>query len=68
MYLDGTIPHPRGTVVNLRFTLPGDSEPIAVKGEIVGEPDEERLGMHVRFLELPEAAAARLKKFVETGT
>ncbi len=40
IYLDHTIPHPPGTVVQLKFTLPGDSEPISVMGEIVGKPDQ----------------------------
>ncbi len=58
IYLDGTIPHPRGTIVQLRFTLPGEDETVSVRGEIVGEPNEERLGMHVKFL--PEDLKGRL--------
>lgn len=67
IYLDGTIPHPRGTVVNLRFTLPGDVEPVLVRGEIVGEPDANRLGMHVKFLTTDSNAAVleRLRAFLE---
>ena len=52
MYLDKSIPHPRGTTVQLKFTLPDETEPICVDGEIVGEPEVERLGMHVRFTNL----------------
>src|SRR5262249_59895511 len=43
--LDHTIPLPLGTVVNLTFTLPGDSAPVQVHGEIVSTagPDELRM-------------------------
>jgi hypothetical protein len=66
LFLDGTIPHPRGTIVQLRFTLPGEAEAIDLRGEIVGDPDEERLGMHVKFLglEAEPAIAGRLRGFV----
>ncbi len=69
MFLEGTIPHPRGTVVQLKFTLPGDSVPVEIRGEIVGDPNEERLGMNVKFLGLDDDANAalreRLRKFVD---
>jgi hypothetical protein len=67
IYLDGTIPHARGTFVQLRFTLPGTEEPLSVRGEIVGEPDEERLGMHVRFLaeDLEGPLGETLRSYVE---
>lgn len=67
LYLDGTIPHPRGTIVNLRFTLPGDDAPFDLRAEIVGEPNEERLGMHVKFLDedLGGSQRERLRAFVE---
>lgn len=67
MFLDSTIPHPKGTIVHLKFTLPGDTEPVNVRGEIVGDPDETRLGMHVKFLGLEDdpKLAERLKAFVD---
>lgn len=67
IYLDGTIPHPRGTIVQLKFTLPGQAEPIEIRGEIVGEPDEKRLGMHVKFVDLDQnpAVRERLREFVD---
>lgn len=66
IFLDGTIPHPRGTVVNLRFTLPGESEPLQVRGQIVGEPSADRLGMHVQFLDVADDSplARRLEEFL----
>lgn len=70
IYLEGTIPHPRGTIVNLKFTLPGDTDAIKVRGEIVGEPDEDRLGMNVKFLSLDETPGLtdRLKSFLAKGS
>lgn len=66
IFLERTIPHPTGTVVNLRFTLPGDDKPISVRGEIVNTgTDGEELGMGVRFLELEASASERIRRFVE---
>src|SRR5262245_51696807 len=66
IYLDGTIPHPKGTVIQLKFTLPGENEAVEVRGEIVGEPMEERLGMHVKFLDAEKDASLveRIRAFV----
>ena len=65
IYLDGTIPHPKGTFVRIKFTLPGEQEPLAFQGEIVGQPDASRLGMHVRFVDLDtNPGAARLREFL----
>ena len=67
IYLDGTIPHPKGTHVQLKFTLPGEAEAVEVRGEIVGDPQEERLGMHVKFLEMERNAGLRerIRRFVD---
>lgn len=67
IYLDGTIPHARGTVVQLRFTLPGEADAISIRGEIVGEPNEDRLGMHVKFLaeDLAGPLGDKLRNYVE---
>jgi hypothetical protein len=65
LWLDGTIPHPRDTKVQLRFNLPGEEEVIEVRGVIVGDPDEEHLGMHVKFEGLSSDLEARLRSFVE---
>lgn len=68
LFFDRTIPHPNGTVVNLRFELPGADGPaqssIEVKGEIVNTPEGGGLGMGVRFVDLPAEARARIEKFV----
>jgi hypothetical protein len=48
--LDHTIPLPVGTMVNLTFTLPGDSAPVKIAGEIVSNAGPEILRMGVKFL------------------
>ena len=64
LFLDRTIPHPVGTVVRLRFTLPDGSGPIDTRGEIVNAEDGSRLGMGVKFLDLPDDARARITELV----
>jgi uncharacterized protein (TIGR02266 family) len=64
MYLDHTIPIPLGTKVKLRFTLPGDSVPILVTGEIVSISSEESLGMGVKFVGVEPEAQARIDAYV----
>jgi hypothetical protein len=68
VWLEGTIPHPRGTRIELSFTLPGDAQPIVTAGEVVGEVDEAHLGMHVRFLDVGVTGPvrARLESFLAT--
>lgn len=69
LYLQRTIPHPRGTVVNLRFTLPGEQNPIELRGEIVNVGEhEDDLGMGVHFVDLDNAVRARLTAFIARST
>ncbi len=66
IFLQRTIPHIKGTKINLRFTLPGDTTPINVRGEIVnvGEHADD-LGMGVKFIDLNDEDQERIKSFVE---
>ena len=66
IYLEHTIPMPRGTEVRLVFTLPGDGESLVVRGVIVnvGESVNE-LGMGVKFVDLSAANQVRIKAFVQ---
>src|SRR5215218_1929099 len=45
LYLDQTIPLPIGSKVKLRFTLPEDTAPVTVSGQIVSINSRDRLGM-----------------------
>jgi len=66
VFLDRTIPHPLGTVVNLQFTLPDDSHPVRVKGVTVniGETSQD-LGMGIRFTDLSEHDRQRLVTYID---
>jgi uncharacterized protein (TIGR02266 family) len=66
IFLQRTIPHTRGTEINLRFTLPGDASPVKVRGEIVNVGDHaDDLGMGVKFLDLADADRKRIETFIE---
>jgi len=66
IFLERTIPHSKGTVVNLQFTLPDESTPIKVKGEIVNVGDDPtELGMGVKFIDLDDNARQRIQQFIE---
>ncbi len=69
IFLERTIPHARGTVVSLQFTLPNDTSPIKVKGEIVnvGEASNE-LGMGIKFLDLAEGDKQRIQAFIDRAS
>lgn len=69
IFLERTIPHAMGTIVSLRFTLPDDTVPIEVKGEIVniGESAED-LGMGIKFVELKDEDSERIRAFIERAS
>jgi uncharacterized protein (TIGR02266 family) len=73
IFLEKTIPHPIGTVVQLEFTLPGDDQPIKVAAEIVNalarprQPQEgsgDALGMGLKFLALETSQAERIERLI----
>jgi uncharacterized protein (TIGR02266 family) len=64
LFLEGTMPHPPGTKVKLRFQLPGDDEPIEVDGEIAAPSKEDDLGMGVRFIDLSDRDRERIESFI----
>ena len=64
IFLENTIPHPKGTVVNLQFTLPGDTTPIKVRGEIVNAAASDELGMGIKFIQVDPGAERRIADFV----
>lgn len=61
VYLDRTVPHPEGTLVNLRFELPGDERPIECQGRIVfPRGAEDDFGMGLEFVGLKPADEKRI--------
>ena len=65
IFLENTIPHPKGTVVNLQFTLPGDTVPIKVRGEIVNAAASDELGMGIKFVDVEPDVERRIAEFVQ---
>jgi uncharacterized protein (TIGR02266 family) len=66
IYFEQSIPHALGTVVKLRFSLPGSEAVIEATGEIVNTPTEkDGLGMGLRFLELGAEDRASLEAFTK---
>ncbi len=59
-----TIPQPVGTIVNLRFALPGDASEIRCEGKVVSAP-EGGLGMGVEFEDLAEDDRRRIERLIE---
>src|SRR4051812_590795 len=62
--LDHTIPLPLGTVVNLTFTLPGDSGPVKISGEIVSTAGPEELRMGVKFIDITDEARSKIDAYL----
>lgn len=57
--------HPIGTVVKLRFALPGDDTPLEVEAEVVAvKPDENRLQSSMKFVDISEETRRRIRDFV----
>jgi len=65
IFLENTIPHPKGTVVNLQFTLPGDTVPLKVRGEIVNAAASDELGMGIKFVDMEPDVERRIAEFVQ---
>jgi uncharacterized protein (TIGR02266 family) len=62
--LDHTIPLPIGTIVNLTFTLPGDSGAVKISGEIVSTAGPEELRMGVKFVHISDEARQRIDAYL----
>ncbi len=60
-----TVPHAPGVVVNLRFTLPGEAEPIECRGEIVSALGGDGMGMGVRFVDIRPDDRKRIEELVD---
>lgn len=66
IYFEQTIPHALGTVVRLRFSLPGNESLIEAQAEIVNTPTiKDGLGMGLKFRELSVPAREALSKFLD---
>jgi uncharacterized protein (TIGR02266 family) len=64
MFLDHTIPHPIGTIVQLQFLLPDEPNPIRVRAKIVSAETRDAMGMGLTFVDVPADVSARIAKFI----
>ncbi|HUB06738.1 MAG TPA: PilZ domain-containing protein [Myxococcales bacterium] len=60
-YFTQTMPHPVGTKVRLRFSLPDGPEEIQCAGQIVSAIAEGDPGMGVKFIDLDPKIQARIR-------
>lgn len=63
LFLERTLAHAPGTLVEIDLRFPGDSVPMRVKGEVVPSGSRE-LGMGLRFVELSDAAKGRINDYL----
>ena len=62
--LEHTIPLPIGTTVHLTFTLPGDSAPVSITGEIVSSTGPDDLKMGLKFVDVSADAQQRIDAYL----
>jgi uncharacterized protein (TIGR02266 family) len=66
LFLERTLPHAPGTVVEIDLRLPGDAEPLRVKGEVVPATSRE-LGMGLRFVDLRDSDKSRISDYLRNA-
>lgn len=71
VFIETLRPAKPGTILNIRFTIPGQKVPLRVKGEVVWTafPKEVRKrkhkpGMGIKFVDLTERKKKRIKTFI----
>lgn len=65
VFFDRAIPHTLGTVVTLKFALPGDKEMVVARGEVVSAAGaEDGLGMAVKFISVEGDGAKRIRAYI----
>ncbi len=62
LFIDTMTPLPPGSLISIRFNLPGDTLPVVVLGEVVW--GQEHLGMGVRFMNLRPKDRERIRAYV----
>ncbi len=70
MYLRALEPLPEGTILHIKFTLPHDTDAIALTAEVVrsltlGTRLEIEPGMGLRFIDMPEDTLLRIRHFIQ---
>lgn len=68
VFFDRAIPHALGTIVTLKFALPGDKEMLVARGEVVSTAEgDQGLGMGVKFLSIEGDGRKRLRTFIRAS-
>ena len=65
VFFEQSIPHPVGTHVTLRFSLPGTPHELTVDGDVVSAAHVSGLGMGVKFTKLAGKDKALLASFIK---
>ena len=66
LHLAGTIPHPEGTEVVVRFGLPDGGDDIEARGVVAaGTREEGGTGMGIRFVDLAPEIQQRIEWFIK---
>jgi hypothetical protein len=64
-YFDRAIPHTLGTIVTLKFALPGDKEMVVARGEVVSAAGaRDGLGMGVKFVSVEGDGEKRIRAYI----
>ena len=67
VFFDRAIPHALGTIVTLKFALPGDKEMVVARGQVVSAAGaHDGLGMGVKFISVEGNGAKRIKTYLRS--
>jgi len=67
VFFDRAIPHALGTVVTLKFSLPGDKEMVVARGKVVSASGSGGLGMGVKFVTIEGDGRQRIRHHIRHG-
>ena len=67
VFLDNAIPHELGTVMTLKFTLPGSKEMVVARASVVSQAAQAKeLGMGVQFISIEGDGKTRIKAYIKS--
>lgn len=65
VYFDRAIPHALGSILTLKFALPGDREMVVARGEVVSAAENPQgLGMGVKFVSIEGDGRERIRGYI----
>jgi hypothetical protein len=65
VYFEKAIPHSLGTMVTLKFALPGEQEMVVARGEVVSAAGSNNgLGMGVKFIKVEGDGQSRIRNLI----